>query len=366
VIDLTAMRSVEVDARRRIARAAGGATWLDFDSATQTAGLVTPGGVVVSTGVAGLTFGGGIGHLTAQFGLTCDHLTSVELVTPAGETVRAAADENQELLWALRGAGGNFGVAIALEFRLHRLTDVAGGELVFRGAGVREALLQFRDLAAASPPDLSFQASLGVDESLSPVLEVLVCYTGDASDPPELQALRAAPGFIQDDVRRLSFLDQQRLVNSTYGENRHYWKGQFVRELPDELIDDLLARIAALGRSPGGILFESLHGAPKDVDGSTAVANFRQAAFNVTAQAVWRDSSVDDEQIGWARDTAAALEPASLGGGYVNYMQADEPLERVRASFGAESFERLRVLKRRFDPENVLRRNQNVPPSTGG
>jgi FAD/FMN-containing dehydrogenase len=290
-------------------------------------------------------------------------LTAVELVTPTGETVRASADENQELLWALRGAGGNFGVAIALEFRLHELTEVVGGVLVFRGAGVGDALRRFRDVAAASPRALSCQASLGVDEALSPVLEVMVCYTGERSDPPELQDLRSAPGFTQDDVRKQSFLDQQRLVNSSYGENRHYWKGHFVGELPDELIDGLLVRVGALGRPPGGILFESLHGAPKSADGSAAVANFRQAAFNVTAQAVWQDGSTDDELIAWARETAAALEPSALGGGYVNYMQADEPLERVRAAFGAESFERLGALKARFDPGNILHRNQNIPPT---
>ena len=156
---------------------------------------------------------------------------------------------------------------------------------------------------------------------------------------------------------------QQRLINSAYGDNRHYWKGHFVRELPDELIDELVARLLAFGRPPGDILLESLHGAPKNVDATAAALGFRGAAFNVSATATWRDAADDAEHIQWARDTAAALEPWShSGGGYVNYMQADEPLERVRAVFGGEAFDRLRALKRRYDPENVLRRNQNVPP----
>jgi FAD/FMN-containing dehydrogenase len=137
-----------------------------------------------------------------------------------------------------------------------------------------------------------------------------------------------------------------------------------VRELPDELIDELLARLGALGRPPGGILIESLHGAPKDADGATSVAGFRHAGFNVSAMASWFDARCDDEHIRWARETSAAIEPWSFsGGGYVNYMQADEPIERVRAAFGAEAFERLQALKRRYDPENVLRRNQNIPPT---
>ena len=363
VIDLSALRTVRVDAASRIARAEGGATWLDFDAATQTAGLVTPGGVVGSTGVAGLTFGGGIGHLTAQLGLTCDQLIAAELVTPSGEHVRASADENPDLLWALRGAGGNFGVATTLEFRLHPLEHVVGGPLVYRGDSVRGALRQFRDLMSDSPRMLSCQASLEIDESLVRTLEILPCYTGDEDNPHELRQLRSAPGLVDDQLRAHSFLDQQRLVDSPYGDNRHYWKGHFVRELPDELIDDLVALVGTLRRPAGGILFESLHGAPKDTDGDTAAVGFRNAAFNISVQAVWQDSSYDAEEIDWARETAAALEPWSLGGGYINYMQADEPIERVRASFGDESFERLQVLKKRFDPNNILNRNQNIPPT---
>ena len=363
VIDLSLMRSVEVDGEARIARAAGGSTWLDFDPATQAFGLVTPGGVVGSTGVCGLTLGGGIGHLTAQYGLTCDNLVGAELVTPAGEVLHASEDENVELLWGLRGAGGNFGVATRLEFRLYPLQHVTGGALAYAGAGVRDALRRFRDVAAGSPRVLSCQASLSVDESLAPTLLVLPCHTGAEPDSAELRALRAAPGLVEDGVGTHTFLEQQQVVDSAYGENRHYWKGHFVRELPDELIDELVARIGALGRPPGGILIESLHGAPKDADPSTGAVGFRGAAFNISAQAVWLDPALDEQSIEWARETAAALEPWSLGGGYVNYMQADEPIERVRAAFGAEAFERLQALKRRYDPENVLRRNQNIPPA---
>jgi FAD/FMN-containing dehydrogenase len=362
VIDLSQMRRVEVDGNARIARAEGGATWLDFDAATQALGLVTPGGVVGSTGVAGLTLGGGIGHLTAQHGLTCDNLVGVELVTPDGSVTRASADENAELLWGLRGGGGNFGVATRLEFSLHPLERVVGGRLRYEGAGVREALRCFRDVVAGSPRDLSCQAILALDESLAPALVVVPCYTGSDADPAELRTLRSAPGLVDDEVRAHSFLDQQRVFDPPYGEDRNYWKGHFVRELPDELVDELLRRMVALGRPPGQILIESLHGAPKHAEATAGVVGFRGAAFNVSAMAGWLDPAFDEEHIQWARDTAAAIEPWSVSGGYVNYMQADEPLERLRAAFGDEAFGRLRALKSRFDPDNVLRRNQNIPP----
>jgi FAD/FMN-containing dehydrogenase len=358
VIDLSGMRTVEVDADARIARAGGGSTWLDFDTATQAAGLVTPGGVVGSTGVSGLTLGGGIGHLTAQHGLTCDNLVGAELVTPDGSLVEA----DEELLWALRGGGGNFGVATRLEFRLHPLERVVGGLLTFAGDGVREAFRTFRDVVAEAPRDFSCQAVLALDDTLAPVLVVIPCYTGSDPDPGELQALRSAPGLLDDGVRPRSFAEQQSLFDSPYGEERHYWKGHFVNELPDELIDVLLERVAALGRTPGDILIESLHGAPKDVDPGSSALTYRSAAFNVSAMATWQDPALDDEHVAWSRETATAIQPWSVSGGYANYMQADEPIERVRAAFGPEAFDRLQALKRRYDPGNVLRRNQNIPP----
>jgi FAD/FMN-containing dehydrogenase len=363
VIDLSLMRRVEVNGIMQTARADGGATWLDFDSATQAFGLVTPGGVVGSTGVVGLSLGGGIGHLTAQHGLTCDNIIGAEVVTPDGSVIHVSANENADLLWGLRGGGGNFGVVTRLEFRLYPLERVLGGRFLYRGAGVREALLRFRDVVARSPRDLSCQVAIEMDGSLVPTLEIVPCYTGQDTDPQALQILRSAPGLIEDSVRAQTFLEQQRVINSTYGENRHYWKGHFVGELPEELLDELLKRIAALGRPPGGLMIESLHGAPKNADAPPGAVGFRQAAFNVSALAVWQDPGLDAEEMGWARETAAAVEPWSFsGGGYVNYMQADEPIERVRATFGTEAFDRLQLLKRRYDPQNILRRNQNIPP----
>jgi FAD/FMN-containing dehydrogenase len=364
VIDLSAMHRVDVDNDGRVARASGGATWLDFDSVTQRHGLVTPGGVVGSTGVCGLALGGGIGHLTAQHGLTCDNLVGAELVAGDGSAVVATPDENADLLWGLRGGGGNFGVATSLTFRLHPLDQVVGGVLEYRGNAVRDALHRYRDVLAQSPHDLSCQAVLALDESLAPSLVVAPCYTGSDSDPEALRALRSAPGLVDDGVRLQTFLDQQLVFDSPYGENRHYWKNHFVSELSDELIDELLRRIVEFGRPPVHVTIESLHGAPKDADPGLSGIAYRGAAFNVSAMAVWREPDLDEQHIAWARDTAVAIEPWSYSsGGYVNYMQADEPIERVRAAFGDQAFARLQALKKRYDPNNLLRRNQNIPPA---
>ena len=232
------------------------------------------------------------------------------------------------------------------------------------GDGVKDALRVYRDVAVSASSDLSCGAVLVTDENTVPVLMVLPCYTGAESEPGWLARLRAAPGLVADQMRVHSFIAQQHVVNPPYGLERTYWKGHFVRELPDELIDALIGRLSVLGRPPGGVLVESLAGAPKEVDGDTAALGFRDAAFNLSAMGAWFDPSLDEEGIAWARETAAAMEPFSLtGAGYVNYMQADEPIERVRAAFGAERFERLQALKDRYDPRNLLRRNQNVPPS---
>ena len=333
VIDLSSMRSVEVNPEALVAHAEGGATWGGFDTATQ------------------------------EHGLTCDNLVGAELVTPDGSVVHAGEEENPELLWGLRGGGGNFGVATRLDFRLHRLERVLGGVLTFRGGAVREALRRFRDVSSAAPRDLSLQLGLVLDESLMPVLGVMPCYTGTDAEPQSVRTLREVPGLAEDTLRLRPFLEQQRVVDSPFGVNRNYWKGHFVRELPDELLDLLLERLGALGRQPGGVLIESLHGAPKDAPAGAAAVGFREAAFNVSAIGAWQDPALDEEHIAWARDTADAIAPWSFaGGGYVNYMQADEPVERVRAAFGAETFDRLQALKRRYDPHNVLRRNQNIPP----
>ena len=363
VIDLSRMRDVQVDPENGIATSQGGATWLDFDATTQAHGLVTPGGVVGSTGVTGLALGGGIGHLTAQYGLTCDNLVAAEVVSPGGEVVRASDDQNPELLWGLRGGGGNFGVVTGPSSGSTHSSGSSAG-----ASSTRERALPRHSVSSASSRPAARASS--ASRPSSPRMRRLRCSSfsfpatrGRRRSRKPSGPLRAVPGLVNDGVRRQGFLEQQRIFDPGYGVDRNYWKGHFVADLPDELIDDLLHRMTVLGRPPGGILIESLHGAPKDVKPESAALGFRDAAFNVSVMASWTDPAHDEESVEWARTTAAAIEPWSVSGGYANYMQADEPLDRVRAAFGSDSFERLRALKSRYDPDNVLRRNQNIPPA---
>ncbi len=233
-------------------------------------------------------------------------------MTPAEGVVRTEDPGHEELLWGLRGGGGNFGVVTELRMRLHPLERVVGGRLEYEGEGVGEALRAFRDAVAAAGTDLSIQAQLFPDEDLNLNLTVVPCYTGDGEEVAELAGLRAADGLAADKVRPQGFLDQQLVFNPGYGVDRNYWKGHFVRELPDELIDVLINSMSALGRPPGAILIESLHGAPKDVDPATAALGYRDAAFNISVMADWLDPADDDEEIAWARETAAAIEPWSI------------------------------------------------------
>ena len=364
VIDLTGLGGAQVDPDARIARAGGGATWQAFDTATAPHGLASPGGTFFTTGVGGLTLGGGIGFLIGRHGLSCDNLVAAEVATVSGDVLIASEDEHADLFWALRGGGGNFGVVTRFDFRLHELREIVGGFLLYDYEAAPEVLRVFRDVAADAPDDFSTQALVSRErESGQRLAAVLVCSSGPKDEPDALRELRTARGLVTDDVKRRPYLELQLSQDLPFGM-RHYWKGHFVRELPDELLDELCARYDAAPQPPGAVLIEAIHGAAKRVPADATAVGFRDAAFNVSALGIWQEPSFDDQGIAWARDTAAAIAPYSLsGGGYLNYMQADEPLERVRAAYGAERFERLQAVKRRYDPDNVLRFNQNVPPA---
>ena len=363
VVDLSGMAGVEVDPEARLARAGGGALWATFDTATQAHGLAAPGGTFSTTGVGGLTLGGGIGFLIGRYGLACDNLVAAEVVTVDGRILVASEDEHADLFWALRGGGGNFGVVTRLDFRLHPVTEVVAGRLEYAYEEARGALRVFRDAALAAPDDCSTQAFLTWD-AVTGVrkLVVIVCSTGETDEPEPLRRLRATDGLVLDGVRRMPYLELQRMLELPFGL-RHYWKGHFVSALPDQLVDALWESHAEPAEAPGAVLIEAIHGAARRVPPQATAVGFREAAFNVSALGIWQNAEDDEDRVRWARGTAAAAAPYSLrGGGYLNYMQADEPLERVRAAFGEERFARLQEVKRRYDPGNELRFNQNVPP----
>ena len=366
MLDLRLLRGVKVDETSRVAEAGGGATWNDFDPACQRHGLATPGGTFGTTGIAGLTLGGGIGHLIGRYGLTLDNLLQAEVVTADGRVLLASEDAHADLFWALRGGGGNFGVVTRFFYRLHELRSLTAGLLVYDYANAGAVIRSFRDLVEDTPDELTLFLVLSHDRTSGDrIVAVSVCWTGDSEDArTRLDSLRSTPGLLLDAVRPTSYLQLQAVFGEIPFGLRHYWKGHFVTAMPDELIEFAVEHFARRRSQRGSVLIEPLQGHARRVpDDATAFAN-RHAAFNMSGISIWESPEDDDEQIAWARAFGDGLGPySSRGGGYLNYMGSDEPLERVQAAFGVEKFARLRELKRKFDPDNVFRQNQNIPPA---
>jgi FAD/FMN-containing dehydrogenase len=367
MLDLRLMREVKVDPAERAAEAGGGAAWNDFDPACQRHGLATTGGTFGTTGVGGLTLGGGLGHLMGRYGLTLDNLLQAEVVTASGDIVVADEKTNDDLFWGLRGGGGNFGVVTRFVFRLHDVPQLTAGLLIYDFARATEVLRAAREIVKDSPDELTpFFLFARDGASGERIVVVSVCWNGSSEDAAtRLDLLRAIPGLAADLVRPMSYVQIQGIFGEIPYGLRHYWKGHFVTGLPDELIDFMVEHFARRTSPLGSILVEPLLGyATRVPDDATAFAN-RHAAFNLSGISVWESPEDDEAQVAWARDFADGISPySSRGGGYVNYMAGDEPLERVEAAFGAEKFARLRELKRKYDPDNLFRQNQNIPPAT--
>ena len=366
MIDLRLMRDVRVDARRRRADAGGGATWNDFDPPCQREGLATPGGTFGTTGIGGLTLGGGIGHLMGLHGLTLDNLVEAEVVTADGRVVVASDEENPELFWGLRGAGGNFGVVTRFAYDLHEVGALEAGLLLYDFGQAGEVLRLFRDVVEETPDELTLFLVIGGNRATGEMVVVVsVCWSGSGRDAQSrVDALRSAPGLLADKVRTMSYLHLQGIYGESPFGLRQYWKGHFVSGMPDELIDLLVEHLSERRSPGGGLLIEPLQGAATRIPEEATAFAHRGARFNMTAMSTWASPADDAAEIPWVRACAGAIEPYSArGGGYVNYMAGVEPLERVEAAVGAERFARLRQLKRQFDPGNLFRLNQNIPPA---
>jgi FAD/FMN-containing dehydrogenase len=366
VIDLRGMREVRVEAGDRVAIAGGGATWLDYDTATQRYGLASTGGTFTDTGIGGLTLGGGIGYLEGTLGFAVDCLIAVEIVSADGEIVRASTEENADLFWAIRGGGGNFGVVTSFEYRVHPVGELYGGVIAYPVADAARMLRLVRDLAALAPDELVLQAVLSTSrETHDDVAAAIVCFQGSASAGERAIApLRDTLRPLMDAVRPLSYTEMQATSALLPFGLRHYWKGQFLAELPNETIDMAVEEFhRRVVPSLSTLLFEFIGGAPTRVPTPAMAFNHRGARFNVSALGIWEDPAQDSGQIDWVRRFAGALTPGSPGAGYVNYMNADEPRDRVRLAYGDVKFDRLRQIKKRYDPDNVFRFNQNISPA---
>ncbi len=362
VIDLSLMRRVDVDAGNRRARAQGGATWGDFDVATQAHGLATPGGIVSSTGVAGLTLGGGIGVLRGLFGLTCDNLLRAELITAAGERVEASAESNPELLWGLRGGGGNFGVVTTFEFAIHPVTGVVSGPLDFPYS--RDFLAFYDEFVDTVPDEASCDLILRRTPEGAPLATVLASFCGPAEAAgPIYERLCSRFQPIRDGVAPRTYADSQRLYDqiSPWGL-RNYWKTNALGPL---VAGAIRAAAEAFEGSPSPlsqIQLEHLHGAMHRTPAGTNALSFGGAKFDLLVNAKWTDPALDAENVRWARDGYASLEPFTRAGAYPNYL-FQESGERVRQAYGEKAYARLVALKDRYDPTNFFRLNQNIQPA---
>jgi FAD/FMN-containing dehydrogenase len=359
VIDLRLMRYVSVDPDARTATCGGGALWEDLDPACLRHGLATPGGTFGDTGVAGLTLGGGIGHLIGLHGLTLDNLLAATVVTAGGDVVRASDADNPDLFWALRGGGGNFGVVTDFTFRLHPVGQLFGGQLAYRGEDARAVLAKWRELMAGAPDELAsfgFIARSAVSAEEGAI--IALAHFGDPGDGA-IDELLDDPEPVSNTLRPMYYAELQEMFGRMPFGLRNYWSGRFLRELPDELID-LSAKHLPPGTF-GSIMFEPIFGAAARVSpGETAFAG-REARYNATFLSVWQDPADDERAIEAARGFSALLAPWATGGGYINY--ASETVgDGMLSEYGTERFSRLREVKRRYDPDNRFRFNHNISP----
>jgi len=373
MIDLSGMRAVDVDAEARTARVAPGATLGDVDAATQADGLALPVGINSTTGIAGLTLGGGFGWLTRKHGMTVDSLVAADVVTAEGKRLRASEDENSDLFWAIRGGGGNFGIVTSFEFRLHPVgPDVLAGLIVHPFKDAPDVLRQYREVTASAPDELSAWAVLrkapplpflSEDVHGTEVVVIAAMYAGDISEGEEaMKALRAIGQPIADVIGPHKFAEFQQAFDPLLTPGaRNYWKSHDFTELSDGLLDVMLDYVGKLPTPQCEIFIAHLGGAASRVPADATAYAGRDAEFVMNVHTRWDDPAQDAECVAWAREFFGAAAPFATGGVYVNFMPADET-ERVRAAYG-DNYDRLVELKRRYDPENFFRLNQNIAPA---
>ena len=371
LLDCRPMDAVRVDPDERTARVGPGATWGDVDHETGAFGLAVPGGQDPNIGVAGLALGGGVGWLSRTHGLTCDNLLAADVVTADGELVRASGDENEDLFWALRGGGGNVGVVTSFRFRLHELApEILGGSLVYPADALPEVARRYRAFMADAPPavrllvgSMALPPASVYPEELhgTRVTMCIACYAGPpAAGEDVLAPLRAAGDPIADSIRPRSYASFQ-AAGESRGSIRTFLRSQYLASLSDSAIETIQGH-AARAPSAGATVFVSPRsGAETEPPTDATAYPHRDAAHHLLVEARWEEPARDDEHVTWVREFHDAIRPYTTGEAAMNFLTADEGRDRVRAAYG-ENYERLADVKRAWDPENLFRSNQNVPP----
>jgi FAD/FMN-containing dehydrogenase len=370
VIDLALMRGVRVDPVRRTLRAEGGCRWLDVDIEAQAHGLATVGGTVSDTGIAGLTLGGGLGWLSRQYGMTCDNLRSVDIVTADGRFLTASAEEHPDLFWAVRGGGGNFGVVTSFEYALHPVGTIIGGLFAYPAERAGEVLRQYRAMAESAPEELSLITVFASAPAAPfvppefhghPVMVVLGGYFGPQKRAEELLRPWRELGPVVDLFGPMPYGALQTMTDELAPNGtQNYWKAENLRELSDAAIEALIASNLDRPAPLSMIHVIALGGAVNRVPADATAYPYRDAAYMVHVIGMWADPAENERGIAWARETWQALRPFSAGGVYQNFT-SDDGDEVAHSAYGA-SYKRLAAIKAQYDPTNFFRANQNITP----
>ena len=364
MIDLSRMRSVAVDPLNRTARVEGGATLGELDGATQASGLATTAGVVTHTGVAGLTLGGGVGRLARKYGLACDNLLSVDLVTADGQVVRTSVTENSDLFWGVRGAGANFGVATSFEFQLRPVgPGVLGGVLIHPLEKARAALRFYYEYSHAAPDELSADAFFLTSPDGDPVFAISVCYIGPMEEGERvLEPLRRFGPPLADEIGPVAYTELQAAGDAFFPIGLHYyWKSHFLEEIAEDAIEATVSHFARVPSPRSLIVFQQFGGAVSRVAHSETAFRHRNAQYDNFAASIWTDPRDVDMHQQWVREWWDMMNSFSIGAEYVNNL-GEEGEDRVRAAYG-DNYERLVALKNKYDPTNFFRLNANIQPS---
>jgi FAD/FMN-containing dehydrogenase len=364
VIDLSPMKGIRVDRDARTVSAQGGVLWRELDHETQAYGLATTGGTVSNTGITGLTLGGGLGWLMGKHGLTVDNLISADLVTADGEFRKASAKDNPDLFWALRGGGGNFGVVTSFEYRLHPVTQVLGGMVIYPLDQARDVLRFYRDFCGSLPDEAEAYAALLTAPQGMPVAALILGYNGPIAEGEKVLAPARRFGKpVADVVAPMPYAARQRMLdepNATHGLQR-YWRSAFTEQISDGLIDVMVEGASSFSSPLSALLFFHMHGAATRVSPLATAFAPRRTQWDFDAIGQWADAGQSAAHTGWVRALWTKLEPHLKGSAYVNHLAADDRPEKVRASYG-DNYARLRALKATYDPKNLFRVNANIAP----
>lgn len=364
VIDLSGMKGIHVDPGTRRARVQAGATLGDVDRETHVFGMAVPAGVVSKTGIAGLTLGGGVGWLVRKYGLTCDNVLSFDVVLADGTPVVASATENADLFWALRGGGGNFGVVTSFEYRVHPVSTILGGLIVHPRESAADVLRFYRDFVESAPEELTAYSVLLTTPDGAPAVAMAACYCGELTQGERaLEPMRTFGKPLLDAIQPMPFPRMQSLLDDAFPDgNQNYWKSAFLAKLGDEAIGAIVDHANRAPSPLTAIAVEYYGGVASRVGVSETAFAHRAAEYDIGVLAQWTDAADSKRNIEWTRSLSGALQPMATGAHLLNFLGDDEDHTTIRAAFGP-NYEQLRIVKKKYDPRNFFRVNQNIEPA---